>query len=185
MEEPHPLVAPGQLLVVSAGGPITDEFLLAARISNTLSCLADEKHPRAVAKSICLAKPAGIVILGTRRSEEDSDSRLRFMGANSSCPRGVQALEPGNLVTGFVAALLERALLDSIPARCFLAPRASVLEMQTGLSLAKVLLLENVFGSQQAPPLYSSLMRSTEWIMRALDEDERRCKRQEPEGFFT
>ena len=112
-------------------------------------------------------------------------SKLRYLGTLPECPfKGLVPLETGNLVTGLIAAILERCMLDGIRAHCFLVPRDTVLEAESGLVLNEMLSLP-VFHSILGAEKVESLQKSSRgWLPKAVNLDEAISRKHEPVGFF-
>jgi hypothetical protein len=187
----------GPVLVVSAGGPVTDEFVKSLRLPD-VAFVDPAVPPRIFAKACASSKSHSLLILGTLRASERRfeaqfpGSRVRFLGT-MPCPPQVLPLEPGNLVTGHVAALLERAALDGLQVSCFLAPREAVLDREAAAGLLHVLeaspqlaslVKRPVLGAGAAAGDAAAAAELPAWIARAMRLDEGLGRRREPEGMF-
>jgi len=181
-----PTLDPTRPIFVSAGGPLTSEFFEAMKIGNVVETSGDA---RALARALCALKPSRLLVVAAVRASErvaedaSTTSRLRCMSTDGSVP-GVAPLEPGNLVQGHVAALLEAALLADVPCSCFFVPRELSVDDEAAALLVELATAVPPFTVAVGVDAASRLKVSSAWVQRAMDADERLKRRVEPEGFF-
>ena len=178
----------GLPVFVSAGDALTNEFLAALGVGNVVrsSSFDDAKKVRSLAQAVLNGKPSSVVVLAVIRDadrvNEDFSTKSRLRHIATSLVNGVSPLEPGNLVTGLAAAILERAMLSDIACQVYLVPRGVSLDEDTALPLLDLLSV-TAFKDLLQPGARISIA-SLAWLRKAVDADETEKKRKEPEGFF-
>ena len=124
-----------------------------------------------------------VIVFGTTPYREQHDFDPRTI-ATSVYRKGttskLRSLESGRLVTSIVAAILEKAEIEGIPAVGYLVPREPVLSIET---------LDAFLNCVKADPLlkvyYQSLSKSkATWSTQAIKADEKESRKTEPEGMF-
>jgi len=182
----NPALDPARPIFVSAGGPLTSEFFKAMGVDNVVETSGDA---RAFARAMCAMKPLRLLVVAALRTSErvaedaSTTSRLRCMATDGPVP-GAAPLEPGNLVQGHVAALLEAALLAGVPCACFFIPRELSVDDDATALLVELATRVPLFSAAVGTGAASRLKASPAWMQRAMDADERIKRRVEPEGFF-
>ena len=138
-----------------------------------------------------------VVVMGTlRKSERRAETRYRagplrslVVGPAPSAGLGeIPPLEPGNVVRGVVAAVIEQRAASESSCVAVLSPREVVLEHDTTLELVRGLmgpgktLLRVLLGDRVCDAVVA---RAGDVAVDAERIDAKEARRHEPEGFFT
>lgn len=134
--------------------------------------------------SQCDVHQGTVVVFGTvpAREQPADDLSIRIVGTDTCefVPKHKQ-LEAGRLLTSNTACLVEACRLAGVRCVCLLAPRETVLAVQTLDCLFKAMRGKDIFKTRLER--VHSLRK--EWVVQAIREDERQVKKQQPEGMFT